>query len=372
MTRFSIKKSIPFAVLTLLGLGLSSLSQAQSSEGWNDSRPLLGETPTPMASQSFVFSAALYGAIRRSLLNHEQHMQLLDLQSRRGTRPQDPRLRSISVDKLSSQITAARPTEVTRSMSTFLGREFKSNALPEALRTGISFNLGTSLTSREVATPKALRYGLIVKNVEPSTESFRLAALPTSTIDEYAMVPYAPKATIHYEIGPLMEEQDLAASAIPLGTTETTSWLKGLPEFQFRGRLAARGAPTANQIVPPQSILLEQTQGFYAVEVHTSQLIHKDALFHRIRMPLLGSMNLRQERNEKFKNTRSTLENIYVSGPLALNLDYFGLEKRYQTGLIYQKSLTRIEFYNHLPDNYSSQGGLWKTQRYELKVQKAF
>jgi hypothetical protein len=372
MTTFSIKKSIAFRALTLLGLVLPSPCWAQSSDGWNDSRPFLVEAPAPMASQSFILAAPLYDAISRSLLNREQHVQLLDLQSRTGTRPLDTRLRSISVYKLSSQTTSARPTDVTRSMSTFFGREFKSTALPEALRRGISFNLGTSAAAREVAAPKALRYGLIVKNVEPSTESFRLAALPKSTIDEYAMVHYAPKATIHYEIGPLTDEQDLADSAIVLGETESSNWSKSLPEFQFRGRIAVRGAPTANQIMPPQSILLEQTQGFYALEVHTSHLVHKDAMFHRLRMPLLGSMNLRQERNEKFKNTRSTLENIYVNGPLALNLDYFGHEKRYQTGLIYQKSLTRIEFYNHLPENYSAQGGLWKTQRYELKVQKAF
>ncbi|MDQ3233520.1 MAG: hypothetical protein M3Q07_17015 [Pseudobdellovibrionaceae bacterium] len=372
MATNSTKKPFLTGILVLSGLFLSLRSHAQSADGWIDSRPFLVEGPRPVASQSFIFTRPLYGAITKSLTNRDQHVQLLDLQGRTGTKPQDARLRSLSIYKLSSHITSAKPTDVTRSMSTFLGREFKSTALPESLRTGISFNIGGRAAQPETAATKPLRYGLIVKNVEPSSESFRLAALPATTIDEYALVHYAPKAKVQYEIGPFMQEQDLTDSNIPLATTESTTWLRGLPEFQFRGRVAARGAPTANQIVPPQSILLEQTQGFYALEMHTSQLIHKDAMFHRIRVPLAGTLHLREERNEQFKKTRSTLENIYVNGPLALNLDYFGLEKRYQTGLIYQHLLTRIELYNHLPENFSSQGSLWKTQRFELKVQTAF
>lgn len=372
MTIEFIKKSIPTGVLTLLGLFLSPICQAQSADGWIDSRPLLVESPRPVANHSFIFTKPLYGAVTRSLMNPEQHLQLLDLQARTGTKPQEVRPRSLSVYKLTANQTTAKPTDVTRSMSTFLGREFKSSALPETLRTGISFNVGTSSSSPQAGTPQPVRYGLIVTSVEPSQESFRIAALPMHTLDEYALVNYAPKAKVHYKIGPLMNEQDPADSTIPLARTESSSWTQGLPDFQFRGKVVARGAPTANQIIPPQAIIMEQTQGFYALEVHTSQLVHKDAVFHRIRVPLIGNMNLREERDEKFKKTKSTLENIYASGPLALNLDYFGLEKRYQTGLIYQNSLTRIEFYNHLPENFSTQGGLWKTQRYELKVQKAF
>jgi hypothetical protein len=372
MATKTTKKSFPTGLLILSGLFLSSPSQAQSPEDWIDSRPYLVESPRPEAEQRLIFTKPLYQALTRSLMNPEQHMQLLDMQARTGNKPQEARLRSLSIHKLSANISTARPTDVTRSMSTFLGREFKSSALPETLRTGISFNFGSDSSDPEAASPRPLRYGLIVKNVEPSTETIRIAALPRTMIDEYELVQYAPKAQIQYEIGPLMHEQELADSVIPLATSESSSWMRGLPEFQFRGRVAARGAPTANQIIPPQSILLEQSQGFYALEVHTSQLVHKDAVFHRIRVPLAGTMNLREERDEKFKKTRSTLENIYVNGPLALNIDYFGLEKRYQTGLIYQKSLTRIEFYNHLPEGFSSQGGLWKTQRYELKLQTAF
>jgi hypothetical protein len=366
------KKSLPAGVLFLSGLFLSSIGQGQSAEGWIDSRPFLIESPRPVAEQSLIFTRPLFAAINRSLMNHEQHVQLLDLQARTGTKAQDARPRSLSVYKLSSSVTTARPADVTRSMSTFLGREFKSIALPESLRTGFSFDIGGDSKDQEAVASKPLRYGLIVKNVEPSTEDFRMAAVPMTMTDDYYLVQHAPKARIHYEIGPLTDEAELADSSIPLAATESSDWMRGLPEFQFRGRIAARGAPTANQILPPQSILLEQAQGFYAIDIHTSQLLHKDAVFHRFRVPLAGTMTLREERDEKFKKTRSTLENIYVNGPLALNFDYFGLEKRYQTGLIYQRALTRIELYNHLPESFSGQGGLWKTQRFELKLQTAF
>jgi hypothetical protein len=366
------KKSMTMGILLLSGLFLSASSQGQEAQGWIDSRPFLVASPRPVASQSLIFTKPLYEALTRSLMNHEQHMQLLDMQARTGTKPQEARLRSLSVYKLSANITTARPTDITRTLSTFLGREFKSSALPETLRTGMSFQIGNDSSHQQMATARPLRYGLIVKNVEPSEESIRIAAVPMNMIDEYALVQYAPKAKVHYEIGPLPHEPEVADSVIPIATAESSNWMKGLPEFQFRGRIAARGAPTANQILPPQSILLEQSQGFYALEIHSSQLLQKEAVFHRFRVPLAGRMTLREERDEKFKKTRSTLENIYVHGPLALNFDYFGLEKRYQTGLIYQKSLTRIELYNHLPENFSSQGGLWKTQRLELMVQTAF
>jgi hypothetical protein len=366
------KKSITAGFLLLSGLFLSARSQGQEAEAWIDSSPFLVASPRPVASQSLIFTKPIYEALTRSLMNHEQHIQLLDLQARTGTKPQEARLRSLSVHKLSANIPTARPADVTRSLSSFLGREFKSSALPETLRTGMSFEIGNDSSTQQMATARPLRYGLIVKNVEPSDESIRIAALPMTTIDEYALVQYAPKAKIQYEIGPLMNEPEMVDGAIPLATAHSSSWIKSLPEFQFRGRIAARGAPTANQILPPQTILLEQSQGFYALEIHSSPQLQKEAVFHRIRVPLAGSMTLREERDEKFKKTRSTLENIYVHGPLALNFDYFGLEKRYQTGLIYQKSLTRIELYNHLPENFSSQGGLWKTQRYELMVQTAF
>ncbi|HET9237609.1 MAG TPA: hypothetical protein VFO10_10180 [Oligoflexus sp.] len=366
------KKSFLTGVFFLSGLFLSSISQGQNAEGWIDSRPFLIESPRPVAEQSLIFTKPLFAAINRSLMNPEQHRQLLDLQARTGTKAQETRLRSLSVYKLSSNITTARPTDVTRSMSTFLGREFKSTALPESLRTGISFNIGGDSNDDQTSAHQPLRYGLIVKNVEPSPDDFRMASVPMTMSDDYMLVQHAPKARVQYEIGPLMHEAELTDSSIPLATAESSSWMQGLPEFQFRGRIAARGEPTANQILPPQSILLEQSQGFYAIDIHTSQLLHKDAVFHRIRVPLVGTMTLREERNEKFKKTRSTLENIYVNGPLALNLDYFGLEKRYQTGLIYQRALTRIELYNHLPEDFSTQGGLWKTQRFELKLQTAF
>jgi hypothetical protein len=366
------KKSFQAGVLILSGLFFSSIGQGQSADGWIDSRPFLIEGPRPVAEQSLIFTRPLYQALTRSLMNPEQHHKLLDLQVRTGTKPQEARLRSLSIHKLSGQVSTASPTDLTRSMSTYLGREFKSTALPESLRTGFSFNVGTGSDEQKTVAARPVRYGLIVKNMEPSTEQLRLAAVPMTMSDDYMLVQHAPKARIQYEIGPLMHETELTDSSIPLATTESAGWLQGLPEFQFRGRIAARGAPTANQILPPQSILLEQSQGFYALDIHTSQLLHKDAMFHRIRVPLAGTMVLREERDEKFKKTRSTLENIYVNGPLSLNFDYFGLEKRYQTGLIYQRSLTRIELYNHLPESFSSQGGLWKTQRYELKLQTAF
>jgi hypothetical protein len=256
------KKSLPAGLLILSGLFLSAIGQGQTPDGWIDSRPYLVESPRPVAEQSLIFTRPLYEALTRSLMNSEQHLKLLDIQVRTGTKPQDARLRSLSIHKLSSNISTASPTDVTRSVSSYLGREFKSTALPESLRTGISFNLGQDSKNQNTAAPRPLRYGLIVKNVEPSTEQFKLASIPMTMSDDFLLVQHAPKARVQYEIGPLMHEAELTDSVIPLTTTDSSDWITSLPEFQFRGRIAARGAPTANQIVPPQSILLEQSQGF--------------------------------------------------------------------------------------------------------------
>lgn len=373
MIRMPCKMTIPRGFLTLFCLFLSKMVCAEPQNQWIDSRPFLVEVKKPESPDGFLFIRTFYGAVARSLANPDQHRSLLEMHGRTGTKAREARIHSLSIQKLSSSEATTAPTEVTRTMSSFLGREFKSSALPSVMRSGFSFDVGSSSKPEPKATAATpVRYGLILTNVEPSTESFRFASLGNGVMDDYALVSYAPKAKVNYAIGPITSEQDVANNEVALATSSTRPWTDGLPEFRFRGKIAARGAPSAAQIVPPQAITLEQTQGFYAIEIQTSQLIHKDTIIHRTRVPLLGSMNWREERNENFKKTRSTLENIYARGPLALNLDYFGLEKRYQTGLIYQKALTRFELYNHLPQDFSSQGNLWKLQRFELRLQTGF
>ncbi len=356
----------------LLGFLLAERTYAQSDEVWIESRPFLAESQNPQSPQGFLWVKSLYSTMTRSLANPEQHRQLADLQNRTGSKPQAGRLHSLSIHQNTALLATAAPGDVSRSLSTFLGREFKTSAMPDSLQKGFSFNLGGASSGVAAAAPSPVRYGLIVTGLEPNPESFRLASLPGQFHDEFALIPYAPKAKVHYKVGPLPEDSVLHPSSPATPQINPSSFFSQLPDWQFRGKIASRGAPTASQILPPQSLTLEQTQGFYAMELQTSQLLHKDAMFHRFRLPLAGNMNFREERNDKFQKIRSTVENIYSHGPLALNLDYFGNEKRYQTGLIFQKALTRIELYNHLPESIAPTSGLWNQQRWELKLQTAF
>jgi hypothetical protein len=362
----------PVGLFILLGFLLTERTHAQSAEVWIESRPFLAESQNPQSPQGFLWVESLYSAMTRSLANPEQHKQLADLQNRTGSKPQAARLHSLSIHQNTALLATAAPGDVSRSLSNFLGREFKTSAMPDSLRKGFSFTLGGASSGIPAAAPSPVRYGLIVTGLEPNPESFRLASLPRQFHDEYALVPYAPKAKIHYKVGPLPADSVLQSTSPAAPQINPSSFFSQLPDWQFRAKIASRGAPTASQILPPQALTLEQTQGFYTMELQTSQLLRKDAMFHRFRLPLTGNMNFREERNDKLQKTRSTLENIYSHGPLALNLDYFGNEKRYQTGLIFQKTLTRIELYNHLPESLGPSSSLWNQQRWELKLQKAF
>ncbi len=371
LTKLTSKKKVGSAIL--LGLLFSAVAHAQGKDAWVDSKPYLVETQKPISPQSIPLVQSLYSAMTKSLINPEQHRKLADIQNRLGNKAQDGRLRSITILKQAPTGELNASAEVKRSVSSYFGREMKGSVVPEGMRKGFNFNLGVKDQPTSAPQQNSVRYGLIVTGLEPHPEPFRLAAMSRSSNDEYALVPYAPKAQVRYSVGPLpVESQSLALSEMVASQPASTDLLARLPDFQFTGKIVSRGAPSANQILPPQVLILEQTQGYYSMEMVTSQLVHKDALLHRFRLPLAGNMSLREERNDKFKKTRSTLENIYSNGPLALNLDYFGNDKRYQTGLIYQKSTTRIEFYNHLPQNFSLQSDLWQMQRWELKLQTAF
>ena len=363
--------SYQVGLFILIGLLLAEKTHAQSAENWIESRPFLAESQNPQSPQGFLWVESLYSTMTRSLTNPEQHRQLAELQNRTGSKPLAARLHSLSIHQNTALLATAAPADVSRSLSTFLGREIKTSALPDVLQKGFNFELGAR-TSDIATVPSPVRYGLIVTGLEPNPEPFRLAALPRQYHDEYALVPYAPKAKVHYKVGPLPDDSTLDRSIPAVPRTKMSSFFSQLPDLQFRGKIASRGPPTASQILPPQALTLEQTQGFYALELQTSQLLQKDAMFHRFRLPLASNMNFREERNDKFQKIRSTLENIYSHGPIALNLDYYGNEKRYQTGLIFQKALTRIELYNHLPESISPTSGLWNQQRWELKLQTAF
>ncbi|MCX6127894.1 MAG: hypothetical protein NTX25_02375 [Proteobacteria bacterium] len=355
-----------------LGLLCPSLL-AQTQLEWQSSQALLKEAAIkpegPGASPWLESSCRI---ITQSLRNPEQHQQLASLRASRKdlTPAADPIFLAAYGSKSKSE--ASSSYEIEKTMQNFLEKEAKSSAMPESLKKGLSFDFGTD--HKEGPSPAIrkdpIRYGLILTSIEPSPTPFRLASI--SQYDEYSLIPYAPKADLHYRIGAIQSDSEEPQRAQWGGSQPDTDKLSKWKDLHFKAKLVPRGQMSAKQIAPPQSLSIDESRGYYSLEIQTSQIIHRDAILHRILIPLKDDLRLRQERDIHFHANRNTLENVYSRGALALNLDQFVVEKRYQSSLIYRKNLTSFELDTHLPNQSSKSQSLWQQQRWELKLERAF
>lgn len=345
---------------------------AFAEEIWTNSRPMLDTPQATLAHTEFPWLQASLKLFTKSLTNAEQQRQVVGIQTRLGTSVQTDsrKFQDRIVTEKSADPKAT--VEVARAIRGSIERDLKTATLPQAWQKGLSFEFGQKgpgILGKSAENTK-LRYGLILTGIEPNSTPFRLASLVSG--EEYHLVAYAPKASLHYKVGPIDYLPDQSIQPTLTSYEENLSWNSQLPELHFKAKIVPRGPITSGQYIPPQTLTFEQSQGFYTFEMQTSKLLHKEAIYHRFRLPLAKGMNFKQERNQNFLSQRNTLENIYAGHGFALNLDQFILEKRYQSTLTYRKNLTTIELYSHLPTRISENSHLWKEQRWELKLQRAF
>ncbi len=380
-TRMKLTSLHTIAYLATMATMTPFEALAQTSLGyWTASESVL-EMRAPEAPQrSFIAFDVLKKIVIRSLKSQDQARELLKLHSTHGTQTSASAKGVLTPFKDQSaqvKLSSAAQAKITKNLALFIQKETKGDFLPDSLRQGIRFNAGEQSHSKSpfINGRADLKYGLILKDIEPSKTAFKLAALDSNL--DYQLVAYAPKANVNYDIGPVFSDSDqrLYNVYVDTPTIAETSYfdvLPKMPSLKFRGKLAPSGLPTAGSPLPPQLLTLEQYDGYYTIEARMEKGLKPQSVLHKFRLPLWSKTVLREELNKDLTLSRMTIENLYQAGPFAVQADRFVLEKRYQLGLGWHQPRRLIEAVAHVPESALEGDNLWRQHRWEMKVEVSF
>jgi hypothetical protein len=369
------------SVITVIALiPLPTHAQAEPEEAdWESSSFILQFAKPPAAQISYPWLDQLRGIMLRALNNADQGRDLSNLHQTLGTKAQSSYAKYVGPLKIKAnpQHGVEIRRAVIKSIRLYAQKETKGNVFPESWKEGLRFNVG------EGGGPSApaqkgfihngnpeMRYGLKLKTIEPSDDTLKLASFGHEDLEYLA---YAPKARVVYEVGEVYPEG--YARSYPVSITADApakpgiwSSLPRVPDFKFSGRMAPRGLPGPGSPLPPQSLFLDQKQGYYQLEAQLSGNFKQENVLHRFRMPLYGHMNYRQERDKDWKFTKSTFENLYSNDDgYAVHLERYHLEKRYQLAFHFHRFINHFELYAHVPDTALEKDNFWRHHRWETR-----
>ncbi|MES2745662.1 MAG: hypothetical protein EOP04_13505 [Proteobacteria bacterium] len=342
---------------------------------WIDSRPYLAETKPEEAQLIIPLVENFHQALMKGLRNVEHQRTVLKLQEETGTQLQTFGegwlLKNKSIRAADANATHATRWALFRNAKTYSGKEIKVDIVPEKIKKGFRFDQSAPkegpIVSTITGTP--VKYGLILKNIEPSDGKLKVAALTRDMDSEYAYFQNAPKADVQYEIGPIAltpAPQTYNFSPAPEPVEPKFDWKEYVPDHRFRGKFSPRSMPTAAKPIPDQTLTLEQVEGYYSTEIQFVNGFHKESMVHRFSIPVYKDLRLYEEYNEDFKPIKFVISNAYGNGFYS-NLEHFFLEKRYRAGLFYRVGYTNLEIYANLPDTALNPG--WKkAQTWELNL----
>lgn len=212
-----------------------------------------------------------------------------------------------------------------------------------AFQRGLQFNMNLkNLFSSGGSTPAPsspeLRYGLVLKDIEPSTDSVRQAAIGEFRPEDLA---YAGQARVVWGIEPILRRPDEPLFAVSRPTADYTDPSKAdtrglfstlsLPEPDFTGRITPKStAESLKNGVPPMQITLEQRQGYYWTEIHSKANFKKDFLKHGMRVPFYKAAHVQQLMTEDFDPEKTSVCNVLGDAHKPIvNINYFHADERY-------------------------------------------
>lgn len=310
-----------------------------------------------------------------SLNNRDQANAIAKLQSETGTRDKSFGEGFLTIDRQDRDATAEGTREtrwtIFRNMRTYAGKEIRLDVVPESLKSGIRFDFAKKSSASKGPAPVPVRYGLILRDIEPSEQKHNIAALAS----DFELAQKAPRARLDYDIGPLPPSDEYApAFRVNLEDkkAEEKKWTSYLPDYHFRGKLSSRGKPTLAQPIPNQALTLDQADGFYSAEILLANGFHKESVFHRFYLPLYGRARISEEYDENFHPRTVIFQDILYSGPLAFTLHHILLEQRYQAVFVYNQEHTSIAVNTHVPHAALEGDAFWSQHRWEFALQTAF
>lgn len=257
----------------------------------------------------------------------------------------------------------------------------KSTVLSSLQSPRFSFNLDfSSLASptTQVTTKSApnIRYGLVLKSIDPSEQKFLQAAYTASghtTDEEMEAFTHAPRARTHWAVAPLTDDSSDANPYAVKIDNEISSvkndrsfvgdlWNKiTLPSPSFTGNLkpvkdneqAVSNNTGTSKKLPPMVLSLTQKEELYQYNYITNESGKKNEVNHIFNAPISGTFGFSQKTNEKMKPVDTAANGLlFKPGLPSLNIHYLNQEHRFVGDLGYQTGLKKVAFKADTPKGW--------------------
>lgn len=365
----------------LLGSSLANaedLSFVKTQGAWIDSRPFLDEAKPQTATIEIPLVDNLHNALIQGFNNYDHHLHVHRLQLETGTLDTKIGEGYIGLNnkvyrKADANSTHATRWELFRHAKTYSGKNIKVDLVPERLKKGFRYDPTAPKEGPKtiVFTGPQIKYGLILKNIEPSDDKdSRIASLGSESDMSYFM--NAPKADVQYEIGPIaITGPQPGYNFNPAPDPELRKFrLKDyLPSSKVKARLSPRSMPTAAKPIPDQTLVLEQVQGYYRADVQMVNGFQKESVAQTFYLPLFKGFSIAETFDESFKPSNLVVYNDFGNG-FSGNVQHDYVLKRYRTGFFYRAGYTNIEIYMNVPESGMNQN--WKKlQTWEVNLLSA-
>lgn len=357
--------------------GLAQDFTSTKTQGpWIESKPFLNLTKPAEPKDEIPLVSIMKEALVKGFNNIDHQNEVLKMQTEQGTKAQDygegyigPRK---DISKADANLTHGLRWRLFTNAKTFAGKEIRVDFVPESIKKGFRFDQTEVKQTVVVNSGPAVRYGLILKDIEPSDDELFVAS--NGLESDYLYFQNAPKAKVEYEIGPItaspLPERPYGVNVGPDAPAPEFKWKSLLPDHRFRGKFSPRGMPTAAKPLPDQLLSLSQVQGYYSADVQFVNGFHKESVVHRLNMPLYDRFSIYEELNESFTPTKIVINNYIYKGAFSTNIEHYILEKRYRAGFFYRAGYTNLEVYLNLPDT-ALNSSFSRQQRWELAFQTA-
>lgn len=294
-----------------------------------------------------------------------------DLRSEDISRFYSPRFETGSMSTVA--VSEKLRESTARQVSSRLMRE---SVFLQALSGGMEFKMNLSgfgrKTEARADAPQPVRYGLVLRSIEPSFDGARSAAVGEFRPEDLS---HAGKARPIWGIGPLEQEAMLPLYSTSYDDAPASGWegfFASLPRPDFSGKIVPKAAPSLGSgDLPPMLMTIDQAQGFYRLEYHTRSNFKKEAVLHAVSLPLYERVRMGQTLDESWTFQRTSVENVLngINGP-RLNLHYLTTNEHYQSDLLYNFETTQFIFTTDAPHDWKP--GQSPDERYEFKIQRTF
>lgn len=192
----------------------------------------------------------------------------------------------------------------------------EQSELLQTISRGLTFDTrsGFNASSSMQSSGTPVRYGLVLKNVEPSGQGVHVAAL---TMDDRYMeqiLSGESQAKVNWTIGPLAEDSErklfenalLNHTSAQAPTMSTGIW-NFKPDFSLRGKVEPNFQGNAQNLTGLR-LKVEQPQGLYRMEMLTGGPVSQMA--QEVALPLYGELRLTRQMDGNFNVSRTSLVNV--------------------------------------------------------------